>query len=388
MPPKAEKKEEEEKGVEDGSNPDVVTKYRLAGDLANKALSFVISQCKAGAKMVDICEAGDKYILDECAKIFKGKKVEKGVGFPTCVSVNNIVGHFSPLGGDDRELKAGDITKIDLGVHVDGYIAVGAHTIVVGADGESKEEVTGRVADVMLAAHTAAELAIRMIKPGAKNTTLTDMFAKVAEEFGVTPLGGVLSHQMTRFLIDGEKVIISKAEVDQKVDEFEFEPNTVFAIDIVMSTGEGKPREIDERTCVYKRAVDETYQLKMKASRSVLSDINARFPTFPFTIRAMDEKTVRLGIVECAKHQLVHGYPVLFEKEGETLAHLKFTCLIMPTGTIKLSGLPINVDQFKTENKLKDEELVKVMATSAGKKKKKNKNKKKKGDAKEGGDEE
>lgn len=384
MPPKADAKDEDQ-GAEDGSNPDVVTKYRLAGDLANKTLTHVISLCKAGAKIVDICESGDKYITDECGKIYKGKKVEKGIGFPTCVSVNNVVGHFSPLGGDTRELKVGDVAKIDLGIHIDGYIAVAANTIVVGADGESKADITGKVADVVLAAHTAAELAIRMIKPGAKNTALTDMFSKVASEFGVSPLGGVLSHQMTRFLIDGEKVIISKSDVDQKVDEFEFEPNTVFAIDIVMTSGEGKPKEIDERTCVYKRAIDETYQLKMKASRAILSDIDARFPTFPFTIRSMDEKTVRFGIVECAKHGLVHGYPVLYEKEGEVLAHLKFTCLILPTGTIKLSGLPVNVDQFKSEHKLKDEELCKILATSAGKKKKKNKKKKKAAEDKEDG---
>lgn len=51
---------------------------------------------------------------------------------------------------------------------------------------------------------------------------------------------GVLSHQLKQFVIDGNKVIISVSNPDTKVDEFEFEENEVYAIDIVTSTGEGK----------------------------------------------------------------------------------------------------------------------------------------------------
>ena len=53
-----------------------------------------------------------------------------GIAFPTCISPNHCVGHYSPLvSEDDVEIKEGDIVKIDMGVHVDGYIAVVAHTL-------------------------------------------------------------------------------------------------------------------------------------------------------------------------------------------------------------------------------------------------------------------
>lgn len=40
------------------------------------------------------------------------------------------MGHYSPLvSEDDVVIKEGDIVKIDMGVHVDGYIAVVAHTL-------------------------------------------------------------------------------------------------------------------------------------------------------------------------------------------------------------------------------------------------------------------
>jgi methionine aminopeptidase len=51
----------------------------------------------------------------------------------------------------------------DLGAHVDGFIAVVAHTIVLGATSEAK--VSGRRADVVLAAHYASQAALRLLKP-------------------------------------------------------------------------------------------------------------------------------------------------------------------------------------------------------------------------------
>jgi hypothetical protein len=37
----------------------------------------------------------------------------------------------------------------------------------------------------------------------------------------------------------------------------------VYAIDVAMTTGDGKPREIGARTTVYKRMVDKKYGLKV-----------------------------------------------------------------------------------------------------------------------------
>lgn len=52
----------------------------------------------------------------------------------------------------------------DLGAHVDGFIAVVAHTITVGLTPGNK--LTGRHADVVLAAHQASQAALRLLKPG------------------------------------------------------------------------------------------------------------------------------------------------------------------------------------------------------------------------------
>ena len=75
---------------------------------------------------------------------------------------------------------------------------------------------------------------------------------------------------------------------------------------------------LDEKaTQVYKRAPDVTYNLKMKASRTIFSEINSKFPTMPFTLRALQAEHTRFGIVECLTHGLLHPYPVLHEKATE-----------------------------------------------------------------------
>jgi methionine aminopeptidase len=91
----------------------VVTKYRKAADIANLALSKVASLCVPDALIVDICKAGDDIIREETGKVYNKGSIEKGVGFPTCINVNNICGHYSPLVSDpETRLKEGDVVKM------------------------------------------------------------------------------------------------------------------------------------------------------------------------------------------------------------------------------------------------------------------------------------
>lgn len=70
-----------------------------------------------------------------------------------------------------------------------------------------------------------------------------------------------------------------------------------------------------------------------------------------------DETKARLGVIECAKHDLVEPYPVYYEKEGEFVAEFKYTVLVMPNGVLKITGLPVEVENFTTENAITDESV-------------------------------
>merc|ERR1711879_812526 len=167
--------------------------------------------------------------------------------------------------------------------------------------GEKKQKV-------MLAAHTASECAIRMMKPGTSNIAITEMFKKVSEEFGCECLEGVLSHELRQYVIDGENTILSKTSPERQVEEFELEPNKVYAIDVVMSTGEGKAIRKDVHdTTIYKRIVENQYQLKNKTARQFLKQVNSDYPAYPFTLRHFQSSLNRtkMGLKECLAHDLL-----------------------------------------------------------------------------------
>lgn len=58
-------------------------------------------------------------------------------------------------------------------------------------------------------------------------------------------------------------------------------------MDIYVSSGEGKPKEDESRGTVYKRELEMMYNLKSKSARAFMVEVNKRFPTLPFSIRAM-----------------------------------------------------------------------------------------------------
>lgn len=350
------------------ANPDVVTKYQEAAKIAQLALSEIINRCVAGAKIVDICKFGDEFIESKTSAIFKnknkaGKVVLKGVAFPVCLSVNECVCHCSPLESDTTYplLAEGDLVKIDLGVHIDGFISVVAHTVVVGL-----VELSDRQKEVIASAWIAAEVASKLIVNGNNNTTVTTAIKQVAEAFDVRSISGTVIHQMKQFVFDGNKMVTLKDEPEQKIENCTFETLEIYAIDIAMSSGDGKSKETGDRTTVHKRAVERKYALKNKSSRVFFNEINKKFPTLPFSIRSLpDEKAAKLGVRECVNHQILVPYPVLQEKKGDIVAHVKFTLLLLPNGNLQITGLPSIVSNLTgLENALSGKTLIQSVKNS------------------------
>jgi len=339
----------------------------------SEAIAEVIKKVQVGAKIVDICQFGDDFITEECGKVYNKKPVpEKGIAFPTCISANGAVCHFSPEKDDKTVIADGDIIKIDLGVHVDGFIAVAAHTVVAQS---SAGPITGEAANVIAACQAAANALLRMVRPGKSNAEIPAVLEKIAESYGCKLVEGVMSHQMKQFVIDGNKVVLTKPSPELRPEECKFEEHEVYAIDVAMTTGEGKTVMKDERqTCVYKRALDQNYQLKMKASRAVFSEINKKYPTMAFNIRGLESKGVRLGLTECLNHELFSTYPVLHTKDGSVAAHFKATVLLMPNGSDPITGwVHTPVQELQPEGKIEDAEVAEILASSYKNKKAKKK---------------
>eukprot|EP00708_Paratrimastix_pyriformis_P001788 GAFH01000433.1.p2 GENE.GAFH01000433.1~~GAFH01000433.1.p2 ORF type:complete len:405 (-),score=143.98 GAFH01000433.1:123-1196(-) len=334
---------------------------------------MAVDACVVGASIRDICTRTDEYIEAECAKVYRsagagaaheGETIIKGIAFPTCISVNNVAAHFSPVDADeDRVLRDGDVCKIDLGSHIDGFVATGAHTVALG-------ECTGRKADVILAAHKAAECAMKMLKPGAKSYDISLAIAKIAAAYHVTPLEGVLSHQMKQYIMDGNKVIMNRPTIEAHSEPCEIEENEVYCLDIVMSTGEGKAREAEQRANVFKRALEQNYNLKMKTARAVFTELNQRFPSLPFNVRSLRTPNPRMGLSEMISHGMLTMMPVLAERDGEIVAQFKMTCLVMASQTHRITGTALAAPAFTSQYTVTDPDVLRALATSTKKKKK------------------
>lgn len=377
--------EEDIEEQKDCSDSGVMNKYVEAGSIAQQVLAAIVAKTAECNDVLTLCQFGDDLIEEKTQKLYRKADIDRGVAFPTCISKNEIAGHYQPLdpsvGGDAATLNPGDIVKIDLGVHLDGFAALIGTTFHMGdapVEGDKKIRV-------LQAANTAAECVIRMMYPGTKNGDITEMLQKCAKEYDCSVLESVLSHEIRQYVIDGENTIIAKPSPDRQVEAFELEPNKVYAIDVVMSSGQGKGiRKEEYPTTIYKRVVENQYQLKAKTSRELLRTINNKYPTYPFSLRKFEGNRTRTlaGLKECLSHELVTDYPVLHEKPDDFVAQFKFTVVVRPEKSpFKVCGSwQLDSKMGLPSHDIKDEEITKLLQKNweNAKRKKRKKKKKKK----------
>jgi len=370
--------EQKQKQSEKVTAAGVMEKYQAGGKICKDVLTKIAAECVAGASIYKLCSMGDKMIEEEVDGVYKNKKtegatgdgetkqvpMEKGIGYPTTISVNNICGHYSPCKTDDVELKEGDLAKINMGVHFDGYLVQLGHTVVVPAAKGDKATVSGRKADVMASAWYGLQAAIRMLKPGNKNSQVTDAINKCCKGYNCEPLQGVLSHEVQRWLIDGNNVIINKETPENKVAEHEFGVNEIYVVDVYASSGEGKPKESELRIDVYKREMDQNADLKSQNSRKFFGEVRKRYSAFAFAIRSFeDELLARAGVQECVSKGVVVQYPVLIEKAGNYVAQFQWTVLISAKRIICFSSQDLDVSTLQTEGSIADETIRNLVNT-------------------------
>ncbi|KAK0821073.1 hypothetical protein LTR02_003760 [Friedmanniomyces endolithicus] len=386
------------------ANPDTLTKYKTAAQISQTVLEQVKQLCTEGAKILEICQKGDKLLEDEVAKVFKGKKISKGISHPCTVSPSTYVTPYTPLVSDAEEaataLKPAEAVKIQLGAQIDGFGAIVCDTVVVGAG----SEVTGRPADLMLATHYANELLLRMMMPPGllsagteeekkkaqaqkpySQSKMTQLLEKVVKSYDCNLVENTTCWLFGRNEIEDKKKIILAPGEGVKGEGLA-EVGEVWGVEMGVSTGTGKVKSLPNRPTLHRRTTT-TYGLKRPSSRATLSEIQKRFGTFPFSLRQLeDERSGKVGIVECVRGGVVRQYEVIGSTDGEPVSRLFSTVSVTKHGIQSLAGPPpMNIEQYKSEKKITDEEVLKILEQPLAKPasdKKKNKKKPKKKPAK------
>ncbi|KAJ5239214.1 hypothetical protein N7468_003833 [Penicillium chermesinum] len=370
------------------NNPDTLTKYKTAAQISHKVLDAVTAMCVEGAKIVEICQKGDALLDEEIAKVYKGKKIAKGIATPTTVSPSSYVTPYTPLISDAAEaeiaLKAGEIAKIQLGAQIDGFGTIVCDMVVIAKKDAANEVVTGREADLIVATHYANELLLRLLASGTEEEKkkaaaqkpptqahISALIEKVAKAYDCNVIENTTSWLFNRNEIEGDKKIILSPSANSTRGDGVPEVGEVWGVEIGLSLGSGKVKTLDHRATLHRRTTT-TYGLKRPSSRQTLSEVVKKFGTFPFSLRQLDdEKAAKVGVLECVRSGVL----------ANTSLPVMRTTRPSPNGITKLTAPSApNLEQFKSDKKIEDEEILKILeqplARSTGNKNK-NKNKKK-----------
>ncbi|KAK3322167.1 peptidase M24, structural domain-containing protein [Apodospora peruviana] len=387
------------------NNPDTLTKYKTAAQISEKVLAEVSKLCVEGEKITTICEKGDKLIEEELAKVYRGKKMTKGFSHPTTVSPSAFVTPYTPLTSDEKEantvLAAGEPVKIQLGAQIDGFGSIVCDTVLVPAKDKPVDVVEGKQADLILATYYANEVLLRlMVPPGllatgtdeekakaasAKPPTqskITSLLEKVVKSYDCNLVESTTSWLFERNEIEGKKKIVIAPGENTK-GEGSPEIGEVWGVEMGVSLGSGKVKQFEQRATLHRRTTT-TYALKRPSSRKVYSEVQKKFGTFPFSLRQLDdERDAKSGVIECVRNNVMRQYEVVGDKDNAPVARLLTTIAITKNGITKLGGAPaLDLSKFKSEHKITDEEILKILEQPLSRNTGKSKNKKKKKPAK------
>jgi methionyl aminopeptidase len=282
--------------------------YRKVGRLLAEVRENVRPMVREGARIVEIAESVEKMIVERGAK----------PAFPCNVSINEIAAHYSPTAGDQTVLKAGDVVKVDMGAHIDGYIADTAFTVCIGGGGE-----------LAAAAEKALEAAINAVKPGVDVGEIGRAVEEAVAPTGFKPIRNLTGHSLGRWDLHAGLTIPNVRETTGQV----LKPGDVLAIEPFVTDGVGYVED-QERVYIFRHVRDVPTRLRM--SRELLRDIRREYNGLPFAerwlARRMSKLRLELTLRELTGLGALWPYHVLAERSGGKVAQAEHTVIVTDQG--------------------------------------------------------
>lgn len=271
-------------------------KYREAGKIAGEALKIGIKSIKEGVSYIEIAEKIEGYIKERAE-----------LAFPVNISVNSVAAHFTPSIYDENFFRKGDVVKIDVGAHVDGYIGDTAKTIEVG---------NNRYKKLIESAEKALNEAIKIVKDGVKIEELGEIIEKKIKEYGFSPVKNLHGHSLERYKLHAG---ISIPNFNNR-NKMRLKEGQIIAIEPFTTDGEG---------IVVDGGIGNIYRLNKNSA--LTKKIRKRFYEFPFSDRWLYEiygDKTPLKISFLMKRKLISPYFKLVEIKNGMVAQAEHTVLI------------------------------------------------------------
>lgn len=322
----------------------IYTKYNAAAKICGKVYNLLKENILSG-KILYVSELerlGNETIRNECNLIYKRIKI-KGIAFPVSISLNNCVGNYTYENGNDEYniIKNGDIIKIELGVNIDGYIAVLGETLIYN---EKSSEIDNENIKYIEFLDKLQKDIVKIIKHGEINDEVKTYIESKCTELECFPVENTISYQHVdgKLSTDNSKYIITNYkkyydEEDLLISKenlcFEFEKHEIYTINLTIiknnSEGETEHKYLEPHQPHIYRFNEYFYNLKLASSRSFCSVIHEEYQKNAFDyVPYKNQIKYKYGIKESLKNGILIQYPIYYSKDNNIVFHKKFTIIV------------------------------------------------------------
>lgn len=292
---------------------EAIQKYVKVGRIACTVRKEVEKYVRVGMNLINIAEYVEQRILEHGGQ----------PAFPTNISINSIAAHYTPEPSDRTVVAENSIVKIDLGVHLDGYVADTASTLVFDYRYERLAE----------AAREALERAVKIAGKGVKFSEVGGIIDSTIKNYGYRPIYNLSGHSIDRYAIHAGEIIPNFRD---RMNFGSFKAGGVYAVEPFATPGIGYVENGDTITIFSLKWNPKKLNKLDTDVQTLFNTIYSERRTLPFTPRWYVGKYKLEFINQALKALLLHGlaisYPVLIEKSGGVVAQYEHTILIDNSG--------------------------------------------------------
>jgi methionyl aminopeptidase len=284
---------------------EIKEKYLLAGKIAYRCLTDAAERVKQGVSIAEMVEASEDQIIEMGGEI----------AFPLNISINADAAHDTPSPGDERVFGKGDLVKVDLGVHIEGYVADTATTVDLGDN-----------ALLVEASREALNAAIRMIKPGVLTGEIGAAVQEEIEKRGFKPVSNLTGHGLGQYMLHGIPMIPNVAINGGTT----LEEGMTFAIEPFATTGTG---HVSESTRVEIFSQVAKRPVRMPAAKRLYKEIMKK-NGLPFARRHYYSEKSDMALAQLIRNGVLRGYPVLHDISGSLVSQAEHTLIVTEDGCL------------------------------------------------------
>ncbi|MEZ3143170.1 type II methionyl aminopeptidase [Halobaculum sp. MBLA0143] len=276
--------------------------HREAGEVLTTVMGETREMIEPGVTHLEVAEYAEDRV----------RELGDGLAFPVNVSVDAEASHATPAREDETEFDD-EMVCLDIGVHVDGYIADAAVTVDLSETPELVE-----------AAEEALAAAVEAAGPGVPVGEIGAEIEDVIEAYDYTPVYNLSGHGVQRFDAHTGPNVPNRG-VDRSV---ELEPGQAVAIEPFATDGRGKVGEGSKEE-IFELVEDRS--VRNRSARQALEQIR-EFDGLPFAARALDTSRAEMALRRLTQQGIVKGYPVLTEEPGRLVSQAEHTILVREDG--------------------------------------------------------